>query len=131
MAQLFGCAAALFGALGVILGAFGAHALRNSFTPRALETWHTAVNYQMIHALALLAVFLLMRHAMASGMEVSTSLKIAGWAFLVGVLLFSGSLYALSFGAPAFFGPITPLGGVSFIVGWLALAVAILSLHDV
>ena len=130
MAQLFGCVGALYGALGVMLGAFGAHALRDTLSTRALEVWATAVNYQMIHALALLAVFLLMRHASASDLEVSMSLKIAGWAFVVGVLLFSGSLYALSFGAPGLFGPITPLGGVSFIVGWISLAVAIFSLHD-
>jgi uncharacterized membrane protein YgdD (TMEM256/DUF423 family) len=130
MAQLFGLAGALYGAVGVVLGAFGAHALRNSFTPRALETWQTAVNYQLLHALALLAVYLLMRQAMSAGVEIGLSLKIAGWAFVAGVLMFSGSLYALAFGAPGIFGPITPLGGVSFIVGWLSLAVAIVTFND-
>lgn len=113
-----------------MLGAFGAHALRESFTPRQLETWQTAISYQMTHALALLAVYLLMRQALSGGVDTGVALKIAGWAFLVGVLLFSGSLYALCFGAPGLFGPITPLGGVSFIVGWIALAVAVFTLNE-
>lgn len=131
MAQVFGLTGAFYGALGVILGAFGAHALRASFTARQLETWQTAVSYQMMHALALLAVYLLMRHATSIGVDTGIAIRIAGWSFLVGVLLFSGSLYALCFGAPGVFGPITPLGGVSFVVGWLALAFAIYSLNDV
>jgi uncharacterized membrane protein YgdD (TMEM256/DUF423 family) len=129
MAQLFGLIGALYGAAGVMLGAFGAHALRDSLTPRQLETWQTAVSYQMTHALALLAVFLLMRHGLSTGVDAGIALKIAGWAFLLGVLLFSGSLYALCFGAPGVFGPITPLGGVSFIIGWIALAWAIFTFH--
>jgi uncharacterized membrane protein YgdD (TMEM256/DUF423 family) len=126
--QWFGVAGALYGASGVLLGAFGAHALKATLSPAQLETWQTAVSYQLIHALALLAVFFMARHSILSGVDISLAVKISGWAFLIGVLLFSGSLYALCFGGGALFGPITPLGGVSFIVGWIALAVAIWNL---
>ena len=131
MLQLFGLAGAFYGASGVLLGAFGAHALKNTLSPASLETWQTAVSYQLIHALALLAVFLMVRQSAMSGAEISLAVKIAGWGFLIGVVLFSGSLYALCFGAGALFGPITPLGGVSFIVGWIALAVAIWKIDGV
>jgi uncharacterized membrane protein YgdD (TMEM256/DUF423 family) len=126
--QWFGVAGALYGASGVLLGAFGAHALKATLSPAQLETWQTAVSYQLIHALALLAVFFMARHSILAGVDISLAVKISGWAFLIGVLLFSGSLYALCFGGGALFGPITPLGGVSFIVGWIALAVAIWNL---
>jgi uncharacterized membrane protein YgdD (TMEM256/DUF423 family) len=126
--QWFGVAGALYGASGVLLGAFGAHALKATLSPAQQETWQTAVSYQLINALALLAVFFMARHSILSGVDISLAVKISGWAFLIGVLLFSGSLYALCFGGGALFGPITPLGGVSFIVGWIALAVAIWNL---
>lgn len=125
MSALFGVAGAIYGASGVLLGAFGAHALKQTLSPAQLETWQTAVSYQLIHALGLLAVFFLMRQTALSGGDVSVAMKVAGWGFLIGVLLFSGSLYALCFGAGPLFGPITPLGGVSFIIGWIALALAI------
>lgn len=129
--HLFGLAGAIYGASGVLLGAFGAHALKNTLSPTALETWQTAVSYQLIHALALLAVFVLVRQGVVAGADISLALKISGWGFLIGVLLFSGSLYALCFGGGALFGPMTPLGGVSFIIGWIALAVAIWSVDGV
>jgi uncharacterized membrane protein YgdD (TMEM256/DUF423 family) len=108
--------AALAGATAVVLGAFGAHALRDSLDEHALATWHTAVDYQFWHALALLGVGLLARE------RVTTFLRVAAIAFLVGLVLFCGSLYLLALGAPRGVGAITPLGGLAFIVGWLALA---------
>jgi uncharacterized membrane protein YgdD (TMEM256/DUF423 family) len=108
--------AALAGATAVVLGAFGAHALRDSLDEHALTTWHTAVDYQFWHALALLGVGLLARE------RVTTFLRVAAIAFLVGLVLFCGSLYLLALGAPRGVGAITPLGGLAFIVGWLALA---------
>ena len=110
-------AAALSGALAVACGAFGAHALRGVFDERAMSTWHTAVDYQFWHALALLAC-----GALAQLRE-SVALKCATLAFIGGSLLFCGSLYALALGAPRGIGAVTPLGGVALIFGWLALAV--------
>ena len=97
----------------MVLGAFGAHALKTQLSAEALSIWHTAVQYHFWHALALLAVALA-----GSG----PWFKAAGWLFFAGVLLFSGSLYALAFGAPV--GMVTPLGGLALILGWLAFAVA-------
>lgn len=108
--------AALFGALAVVLGAFGAHALRQMLDEKSLAIWQTAVDYQFRHVLALLAAGLLARA------RTSRALSLAAIAFVVGIVLFSGSLYALALGAPRPVGAITPLGGVAFIAGWLALA---------
>lgn len=114
--------AAAYGALGVGLGAFGAHGLRSQLSAGALETWQTAVLYHLLHALALLMVGVWLRAADAAGAEpASGALTIAGWSFVTGVLLFSGSLYWLALGGPRLLGPVTPLGGVALMVGWLAL----------
>lgn len=110
-------AAGVLGAAAVALGAFGAHALRDTLDERALATWHTAVEYQFWHALALLATAVLARTATRQRW-----LYIAAVAFVAGCVLFSGSLYALALGAPRAFGAITPFGGAAFIAGWLALA---------
>ena len=108
--------ASLFGASAVALGAFGAHALRGVIDERTLDIWHTAVEYQFWHALALLAVGMLARtHA-------TTALRGAALALFAGIVLFCGSLYLLALGAPHGIGAITPIGGVLLIVGWLALA---------
>ncbi len=109
--------ASVFGAAAVVLGAFGAHALRDVFDDKAMATWRTAVDYQFWHTLALLAVGLLERT------RPSRSSRIAAVAFVVGIVLFCGSLYALALGAPRIVGVITPVGGVAFIAGWIALAV--------
>lgn len=106
---------AITGALGVVLGAFGAHALRARLEPAQLATWQTAVEYHLVHALALLALAL---WSDATGRPVG----LAAGLFLAGIVLFSGSLYALVLGAPRWLGPVTPLGGVCLIGGWLALA---------
>ena len=119
MARLFLAIAAVLGALSVAGGAFGAHALKGQLTDSALASFETGVRYQMYHAIALLAVALLLKQSP----EVS-ALSVAGWCFVAGVVLFSGSLYGLSLGGIKALGPVTPLGGLAFIVGWVCLAVA-------
>jgi uncharacterized membrane protein YgdD (TMEM256/DUF423 family) len=102
--------------LGVAAGAFGAHGLKARLSPEMLVVFETGVRYHLIHALALLAV------AWAATRWSSLAVHAAGWLFVVGVLLFSGSLYALSLTGVRGLGAITPLGGVAFILGWLLLA---------
>ncbi|MEO5560487.1 MAG: DUF423 domain-containing protein [Dokdonella sp.] len=115
-ARLALVAASVSGATAVALGAFGAHALRGLLDEHALSTWHTAVEYQFWHALALLAVGVLARE------RADVALRCSAFAFVIGGVLFCASLYALALGAPRWVGAITPLGGVAFIIGWLALA---------
>jgi uncharacterized membrane protein YgdD (TMEM256/DUF423 family) len=106
----------LAGASAVLFGAFGAHALRDVLDARGIELWHTAVSYHFWHALALtLAV------AFAQG----RARKVAVTTFALGIVIFCGSLYGLALGAPRWIGAITPLGGVAFIVGWIALGIAL------
>lgn len=119
-------AGALFGGAGVVLGAFGAHALKSRLAEASLQTWQTAVSYQLVHALALLAVGILIRLGAQAGGAPDRLLGLAGGGFALGVLLFSGSLYLLALGGPRWLGPVTPLGGLAFIAGWLLLAVAVL-----
>lgn len=102
----------LAGASAVLLGAFGAHALRGVLDAQSRELWHTAVNYHVWHALAL---------AVAAGFGRGRSGRVAIAAFAFGIVLFSGSLYALALGAPRWCGVITPFGGLAFVAGWLAL----------
>ncbi len=106
--------AAGLGAVGVVLGAFGAHALKGRLEPSQLEVWDTAVEYHLLHAVVLLALAL---HGSATGREVT----LPAAAFAAGVALFSGSLYCLALGGPRWLGPITPLGGLCLILGWVAL----------
>lgn len=108
-------AAAMSGFLGVALGAFGAHGLKDTLEAGgSAETWKTAVLYQLVHAVALLALAGWRdAHGTAGG-------RVAG-LWVVGIVLFSGSLYWLSLGGPRFLGPVTPLGGVAFLAGWLLL----------
>ncbi len=108
---------ALNAALAVAAGAFGAHGLRERLEPRALEIFETAARYQMYHALAMILAGLLV----ARGIAGATT---AGWLFLAGIAIFSGSLYALSLTDVKLLGAITPLGGVAFLAGWLWLAYA-------
>lgn len=110
-------AAALAAGAAVALGAFGAHALRASLDEHALATWRTAVDFQFWHALGLLGV-----SGIARTRE-TQPLRAATIAFVIGILFFSGSLYALALGAPRVVGVITPVGGLAFIVGWVALAI--------
>ena len=115
-------AAGLFGVTGVALGALGAHALDAFLTERGMaHAWDTAARYQMFHAVALLAIATWLRSASGT----------AAWRMLwaarlwsVGILFFSGSLYGLAVGAPRWFGPLTPLGGVALIAGWCGVIAA-------
>ena len=107
--------AAVLGFLGVALGAFGAHALRERLSPAALQIWNTAVLYHLLHAVALLALGL---YARTSGTDVKTA---AGF-FTAGVLIFSGSLYALALSGIKPLGAITPIGGLCLLAGWALLA---------
>ena len=110
-------AAGLLGLTGVALGAFGAHALKDQLTSNAhLETWRTAVLYQLLHAVALLA--LTGGRSGESGPD-----RRAAFCWVAGTVLFSGSLYWLSLGGPRWLGPITPLGGLAFLAGWLLVVI--------
>ncbi|HEY9778551.1 MAG TPA: DUF423 domain-containing protein [Leptolyngbyaceae cyanobacterium] len=120
VSRIFLAIAAIFGGLSVGAGAFATHALREKLSERSLEICETAARYQMYHALALLLVALLISRA-----EFPQPLFVAaGWSFIIGVLIFSGSLYALSLTNIKVLGAITPLGGAAFIAGWGALVIA-------
>lgn len=110
---------AILGFLGVAAGTFGAHGLeRWTQDAQRLQWWHTGVQYHLVHALAVLLAGVLA----APEAAVSGRARRAGLAFTFGVLVFSGTLYAMALGAPRWFGAITPLGGVGFLVGWATLA---------
>ncbi len=125
MQKTFGIIAALYGVLAVILGAFGAHALKEKLDAYQLEIFNKGVQYQFYHVIALFAVVFL-----AEKIQPKT-LTFAGWFFSVGILFFSGSLYLLAtrslMGTDALtpiLGPVTPLGGLCFIIGWTLLLVS-------
>lgn len=109
---------ALLGGVGVGLGAFGAHGLKGRLSQEMLAVFETGVRYQMYHALALLVL-----GAMMTRLE-GRAVVVAGWSFTAGILIFSGSLYALALSGVTMLGAITPIGGVAFLAGWLALAIA-------
>ena len=115
----FAAGAALCGA-GVVLGAFGAHGLRARIGPEMLAVYETGVQYHLVHALGLLAV------AWAATRWPGAWVNAAGWLFVAGIVLFSGSLYVLAVTGPRWLGAITPFGGACFILGWALLAVAAL-----
>jgi len=123
--RIFLAIAAAFGGISVILGAFASHALKDRLSERALEIWETGTKYQMYHALALILVALLLNRRSTG----STPLIVAGYAFIAGTILFSGSLYALSLSGIKILGAITPLGGVAFITGWICLTIAALGME--
>jgi uncharacterized membrane protein YgdD (TMEM256/DUF423 family) len=114
-------AGAVNAAIAVALGAFGAHALKEKLTEHYLAIWETAVQYQMFHALALLAIGILMSPTLFGSV---TQLSWAGYLILAGIIIFSGSLYVLSLTGIGILGAITPIGGVAFIAGWVMLIVA-------
>jgi uncharacterized membrane protein YgdD (TMEM256/DUF423 family) len=127
MERLAWLSSAILGFLSVALGAFGAHALKTRIGPLAdgaqrLEWWTTAAHYQIVHALALGLV------ACLAARSASRALTVATYAFVVGALLFSGSLYAMTLTGVRVLGAITPLGGVAFLVGWASVGVAAWSL---
>lgn len=115
--------ASVFGILAVILGAFGAHSLKELISAKELDTWNTAVQYQFYHTLALLFLASFSRFR-------SRAVNAASWFFSFGILFFSGSLYLLSLKTLlnitniVLLGPLTPIGGMLFILGWISLLVA-------
>lgn len=119
MAQISLMLGALGGLLAVAFGAFGAHALKSRFDDYSLGVFETAVQYQFYHSLALLAVALLLMQFPSS-----TLLKSSVTLFVMGIVVFSGSLYLLSFTGIRWLGAITPLGGLAFIAGWACLFTA-------
>lgn len=104
-------------ALGVVLGAFGAHGLKNKLTPDLLAVYHTGVEYHLYHALGLILVGIL-----AVQFPQATGLKLGGWLLLAGIVIFSGSLYVLAISGVRWLGAITPIGGLAFIAGWVWVA---------
>lgn len=116
--RVFFLLGAAFGMIGVAAGAFGAHALRSRLSAPMLEVFETAARYQMYHALALLAAaWAVDRWGGGAGV-------VAGWAFVVGIVVFSGSLYVLALTGTRWLGAITPIGGAAFLLGWAMLGLA-------
>ncbi|MEN8625198.1 DUF423 domain-containing protein [Psychrobacter proteolyticus] len=109
-------------AIAVALGAFGAHGLEGRVSIQQLEWWHTATLYLFVHALGLLLVGLLIRLKYIT--------QTTAWLLQIGIIIFAGSLYAMTLGAPRWFGAITPIGGVLMIAGWLWLATSAFRLKD-
>ena len=103
-------------ALAVGCGAFGAHGLKARLDPEAMGWWQTAANYHLVHGLGLFAVDAVARRGGGGVVEAS------GWCLLAGLLLFSGSLYAMALGGPRWLGAVTPIGGTAWLVGWVLLA---------
>lgn len=116
-------AGAVLGGLGVALGAFGAHGLKNMATAEMLQIWETAVRYHMYHALALVGLGLFVdRHPGGPA-------RVAAALWIVGVAIFSGTLYAMTLTGARWLGAITPIGGVGLIAGWIAFALAVIRLR--
>ncbi|WP_017318229.1 DUF423 domain-containing protein [Mastigocladopsis repens] len=126
MMQIFLSIAAILGGLSVAAGAFGSHALKERISERSLEIFEVGARYQMYHALALLVVALLLSRIESP----PPTLLASGWLFIIGIAIFSGSLYALSLSGVKSLGAIAPLGGAAFIAGWGALAFAAWSLKS-
>ena len=108
----------IFGATAVALGAFGAHGLRSSVDAQTLSTWQTAAHYHLVHSLMLVMIGVLRGHTR------SKAVRAAGWLFLIGIVIFSGTLYLLVLTDNKWLGAVTPLGGICLIAGWVCLAAA-------
>ncbi|HEY6156350.1 MAG TPA: DUF423 domain-containing protein [Gemmatimonadales bacterium] len=119
MDRLFGTLGAVSGLLAMAAGAFGAHALRARLSADRLAAFETGARYQMYHALALLLV------AWAATRWPGPPVRAAGWLFVAGTVIFSGSLYLLALTGARGFGAVTPVGGLAFLAGWLALTLGI------
>ncbi len=127
-ARVYLLISAISGLLSVTLGAFGAHGLKKVISPNMLAAYQTGVQYQFIHTLALLALAILLLTSVANP-AIIKKLKWSANLMIIGMLLFCGSLYTMTFmsvsgGFPAWLGPITPIGGLTFIMAWILLAVA-------
>ncbi|GAE26836.1 hypothetical protein JCM9140_2940 [Halalkalibacter wakoensis JCM 9140] len=120
MAKIFILIGSIIMGLSVAIGAFGAHGLEPRLTERMMKNYQTGVQYHMVHGLAILAVGIIALKYQLPG------LNGAGWSFLIGILLFSGSLYAMALTGITKLGAITPIGGLAFIVGWVLLAIAVM-----
>ncbi|MCF7817025.1 MAG: DUF423 domain-containing protein [Kiritimatiellales bacterium] len=118
-AKLFLSLGSISGALAVMIGAFGAHGLKDKLTTEMLAIYKTGVEYHFYHTLALLIVGVVALHCK------SALLTASGWSMVVGIVIFSGSLYALSISGIRILGAITPIGGLCFIIGWVLLALAV------
>jgi uncharacterized membrane protein YgdD (TMEM256/DUF423 family) len=119
MTRIFLAIASMLGGISVVFGAFASHALRDRLSANSLAIWETGTRYQMYHALALMLVAFLI-----SRFPDSVLLVVAGYAFVAGTFIFSGSLYALTLTGIKWLGAITPIGGMALIIGWLCLALA-------
>lgn len=120
MQKLFLLAATTGGLLATILGAFGAHALKDKLSPALLSAYQTGVQYQFYHSLALMLLGILLYHSLNIWFDIS------GCLFILGMILFSGSLFVLSITGIKWLGIITPVGGISFILGWFFLIIGVL-----
>ena len=120
-AKLFLSLGSLFALIAVALGAFGAHALKARLTPELLAAWQTGVQYHFYHSLGLLLIGLAFFH-----LPGGTALRASGWLMAAGILLFSGSLYALALSGEKWLGAVTPVGGTAFLLAWGALAWGVL-----
>ena len=116
--KLFIILGAINALLAVGLGAFGAHGLEGKVEPKYLEVWKTGVLYQMFHALGLIALGII-----AGNVPATSLLSWSGWFMLAGIVLFSGSLYALTLSGIKVLGAVTPLGGVAFLISWIMLII--------
>ncbi len=126
MIRFFIAIASILAGLSVVGGAFASHALKEKISDRALEIFETGTRYQMYHALALLLVSLLL--LIQADSPAPKTLIASGISFILGIIIFSGSLYALSLSGIKWLGAITPIGGVAFLIGWACLAIAALNL---
>ena len=117
MASYFQLLGAVFAGLAVAAGAFGSHGLKDVLSPERLAVFETAVRYQMYHALALFILGAVLSR------DQSPAFRRAAWSFAVGIVLFSGSLYAITLTGMRWFGAITPIGGVAFLIGWIFVGV--------
>ena len=120
IAKLFLSIGSISGALAVMLGAFGAHGLKERLSEKMMASWMTGVEYHFYHTFAILVVGLLAMHCQ------SKSLSAGGWAFTFGIAIFSGSLYVMALTGITKLGMVTPIGGLAFIAGWVLLAVAVM-----
>jgi uncharacterized membrane protein YgdD (TMEM256/DUF423 family) len=116
----FSILACLYLLSGVQLGALGSHALSDVLTPQKLASWELAVQYQLIHAIGIILISLL-----ATQIQSQKLLSLCNWLLAIGVVLFSGSIYAMALGAPSWLGMVAPLGGSAFMLAWLLAGIAV------